>query len=90
MASIDPHVRREIDAVIYAEIRKRDRRNARFWFAALVVGAFAFTAAVLLEIQPPLKALFALIGFVGIFGFLAFLSTRKSLRGCIDDVFDRS
>jgi len=89
MASIDPDMRREIDAWISTEIRQRDRRNARFWLVALIVGVIASIAAALSDIQPPLRALFALIGFVGIFGFFAFLSSRKSLRGCIDDALDR-
>jgi hypothetical protein len=86
MPSVDPDTRREIDALVYAEIRRRDRRNARFWLGALVAGVLASMAAALSDAPPPLEALLALIGFVGVFGFLAFLSTRRSLRGCIDDV----
>jgi hypothetical protein len=75
--------------VIYSEIRRRDRRNSRFWFGALLAGAIASLAAAVLDVSPPIEALFVLIGFAGIFGFLAFLSTRNSLLACIDDVFDR-
>jgi fatty acid desaturase len=81
MSSPDPEMQKEIDAMIYAEIQRRDRRNARFWFAALLAGIVASIAAALIGSQPGIRALLALIGFVGIFGFLAFLSARKSLRG---------
>ncbi|HSS65509.1 MAG TPA: hypothetical protein VLS27_13825 [Gammaproteobacteria bacterium] len=74
--------------MIYAEMRKRDRRNARFWFAALIAGILASMAVALFDSRPLIKALLALIGFIGIFGFLAFLSARKSLRGWFDDVID--
>ena len=85
----DPDRRREIDALIYAEIRRRDRRNARFWSAALVVGIVATVAVTLIDSQPSIKALLGLIAFIGVFGFLAFLSTRKSLRGSISELIDR-
>lgn len=84
----DPQTRKEIDAVVYAELRRRDRRNARFWFAALVAGVAAAIAATLMSGSPWIRALLGLTGFAGIFGFLAFLSTKKSLRDGFDGVFD--
>lgn len=85
MPSPDPEMQKEIEAMIYAEFRKRDRRNARFWFAALIAGIAAAIAATLIDDQPLIKALLGLMGFIGIFGFLAFLSTKRSLRGWIND-----
>lgn len=85
MPSPDPEMQKEIEAMIHAENRRRDRRNARFWFAALVVGIVVTIAAALIDSQPLTKALLALIGFIGIFGFLAFLSTKRSFRGWIND-----
>ena len=76
MSSPDPQMRKEIDAIIHAEIRRRDRRNARFWFGALIVGIIAVAVVLLFENSPMMKALLALIAFVGIFGFFAFLSTK--------------
>ncbi len=87
MASPDPQMQKEIDAMIYAEIRKRDRRNARFWFIALIVGIIAAGITAFIDNQPMIKALFAVVAFIGIFGFLAFLSTKKSLKGWFGDVF---
>ncbi len=87
MSSPDPQMQKEIDAIIYAEIRRRDRRNARFWFGALIIGILAAGVVLIFENPPMIKALFALVAFVGIFGFLAFLSTRKTIRGLVDDLF---
>lgn len=87
MSSPDPQMQKEIDALIYAENRRRDRRNARFWLGALIVGIVAAIALALIDARPVIKALLALLAFVGIFGFLAFLSTKKSIRGWFDDVF---
>lgn len=82
----DQETRKEIDAVVYAELRKRDRRNVRFWFAALLVGIIASICATLVDDHPLIKALLVLIGFIGIFGFLAFLSVKRSLRGWFDNL----
>ena len=87
MPSPDPQMQKEIDAIIYVEIRRRDRRNARFCFGALIVGIIADAVVLFFENPPMIKALLALVAFVGIFGFLAFLSTRKTNKGLIDDVF---
>ena len=87
MSSPDPQMRKEIDAIIHAEIRRRDRRNARFWFGALIVGIVAAAVVLFFEHPPMIKALFALVAFVGVFGFLAFLSARKTVKGLVDDVF---
>ena len=83
-------MQKEIDALIYAENRRRDRRNARFWFGALIIGIVAAVVLAMVDARPLVKALLALAAFVGIFGFLAFLSTRKSMRGWFGDVFDWS
>ncbi len=90
MSSPDPQMQKEIDALIYAENRRRDRRNARFWFGALIIGIVAAVVLAMVDARPLVKALMALVAFVGIFGFLAFLSTRKSMRGWFGDVFDWS
>ncbi|MDH3316808.1 MAG: hypothetical protein OER43_13725 [Gammaproteobacteria bacterium] len=82
----DPETRKEIDAVVYAEHRRRDRRNARFWLAALLVGIVASIGVALVDDYPLIKALLVLIGFIGIFGFLAFLSVTRSLRGLFDNL----
>ena len=90
MPAPDPQMQKEIDAIIYAEIRRRDRRNARFWFGALIVGMIAAGVLMFFENPPMIKALFAIVAFVGIFGFLAFLSTKKTIKGWVDDTFDWS
>lgn len=82
----DPQTRKEIDAVVYAEHRKRDRRNARFWLAALILGIVASIGATLVDAYPLIKALLFLIGFIGIFGFLTFLSVTRPLRGLFDNL----
>ena len=53
----DPETRKEIDAVVYAEHRRRDRRNARFWLAALLVGIVASIGVALVDDYPLIKAL---------------------------------
>lgn len=77
MSSPDPQMQKEIDAVIYAEICRRGRRIAHFWFGALIIGVFAAGVVLFSDNPPMIKALFVLVAFVGIFGFLAFLSTKK-------------
>ena len=81
----DAATRSEIDAMVYAEHQKRDRRNARFWVAALVVGILAFLGTALVDDHPIIKGLLALIAFIGVMGFIAYLSTKRSLRGCYED-----
>ncbi len=83
-------MQKEIDAVIRAGIRRRDRRNARFWFGALIIGIIGAGVVLFFENPPMIEALFALLAFLGIFGFLAFLSTRKTIKGWVDDTFHRS
>ncbi len=90
MPSPDPRMQKEIDAIIYAEIRRRDKRNVRFWFGALIIGIIGARVVLFFENPPMIEALFALLAFLGIFGFLAFLSTRKTIKDWLDDTFYRS